>query len=153
MEVAEKKSERVVVEQRMALAEHWRQDWVVNAEDGTTVEELLNPAYWSHVSARMNPLDHVEVRAETGEWIVDLIVTGTGRNWATMFLAHRHDLQKIASQETPKQSVEHEVVFRGPQHKWGVKRLSDSQMIREDIPTKVEAMAWLSQYENTIQRT
>ncbi len=50
--------------QRMKLAEYERQDWVINAEDGTSPDDLKDPGFWAHVSAQMKPYDHVEVRID-----------------------------------------------------------------------------------------
>ena len=78
--------------QRMQLAEQWRQDWVVNAEEGTTVDDVLNPTYWASVATQFQVFDKIEVRLETGEWILELIVMSVGRTHATVYLAKRYDL-------------------------------------------------------------
>lgn len=130
---------------RMALAEQWRQDWVVSVPDGETIDDVLQPSYWAHVAAQMQTLDRVEARAETGEWTADLIVKAVGRNWAVMYLVKKHDL--TATQEAPKEVSGYEVVFRGPR-KWCVVRLADKALIQEDQPTRVAATNWLESYEN-----
>ena len=38
--VVEKSRTMTLTPARRALSEQWRQDWVVNAEDGTTIEDL-----------------------------------------------------------------------------------------------------------------
>jgi len=134
--------------QRMELAEQWRQEWVVNAEDGTTVEDILDMGYWAHMAARLQKFDHIEVRLETGEWIVNLIVTEVGRNWAAVHLASKIDLESVVA--APANSVKHEVVYGGPQHKFRVKRLADDAIIQSGIETKAAANAWLVQYETNV---
>src|SRR5438270_251157 len=56
-EVAESKpaakSARILNPQRIGLAEQLRQDWVVNAEERTTIEEVMDPQYWAHIAAQM----------------------------------------------------------------------------------------------------
>jgi hypothetical protein len=73
---------RTLTEARMGLAESKRQDWVVNAEEGTTVEQVLDPMYWAHVGPKFTLYDRVDVRVDTGEWMLELIVIQTGRNFA-----------------------------------------------------------------------
>ena len=152
--VLEKVEKRAVVlnPQRRALAEQWRQEWVVNAEEGTSIEDVMEPAYWAHVSADMEQFDRVEVRMETGEWTADMIVTGVGRNWATVHLIQKHDLA-APSLSLINAASSHEVVWRGAQHKWGVRRLSDKEVIQSGFADKGTAQAWLNDHERKIQTT
>ena len=53
--------------QRIGLAEQLMQHWVVNAEEGTTVADVLDPGYWAHCAAQMQVYDRIDVRLETGE--------------------------------------------------------------------------------------
>lgn len=137
--------------QRMGLIEQLRQDWVVNAEEGTTIQDVLNPAYWSHMSAQMQIYDHVEVRLETGEWILDLIVLGVGRNWATVHLAHKHDLQPVEDSMPSMQSLS--VAWKGPQLKWVVIRLSDSEILQKNFESKGDAQVWATNHEAVVLKT
>lgn len=141
----------VLTEQRIAAEEQWMQRWVVNAEIGTTVEDVMDPAYWAFTSSRFARLDRIEVREETGAWVAELFVIEPGRNWATMYLIAKHDL--VANDKPPADSAKHEVIWRGQQHKHCVKRLSDGEVLNSGFSSKVEAQAWLTQYESTIQKT
>ena len=78
----EKKRVVILNPSRLQGAEYARQDWVVNAEEGTKISDVLDPAYWAHTSAQMKPYDRIEVRLETGEWILELLVLSADRNWA-----------------------------------------------------------------------
>ena len=154
MEVLEKKPEAsapvqrtiVLAEARLGLSEHRRQDWVVDAAEGTAVSDLSNPAYWAFVAGKFNPFDRVEVRVETGDWVAELIVVDVGRNWARMHLTAMHDLS-TAARAAPANAILHKVEYKGPYKKHCVIRLSDSMMIQEGIATKLEAEAWLANHE------
>lgn len=143
-EVAEKRAV-ILNPQRMGLAEQLRQDWVVNAEQGTKIEDVLDPQYWAHMAAQMQPYDRVEVRLETGEWLMELIVIGVGRNWAQVHLAHKHDLEEMA--DTIPAAVKHRVEWKGPQRKHCVIRIADSQILQEGFSGKHEAYAWMANHE------
>lgn len=151
--VAEATEKRVVIlnPQRMALAEQWRQDWVVNAEQGTTVQDVLDPQYWSHMAARMQPYDRVEVRLETGEWVMEVLVLSVGRNYAQVFLMVKYDLQGVG-EDTPV-AIKHKVEWKGPQHKWVVTRLADSQAIQSGLESKEAANTWVQNHERVIAKT
>lgn len=150
-EVMEKPAEagekRVVIlnPQRRALRETWRQDWVVNAEVGTTVEDVMQPQFWAHVAADMQPYDRVEVLLETGEWLLELIAIGVGRNWVQMHLAQKYDLAPLS--EALPSATKHKIEWKGPQHKFAVIRIADSQKIQDGFASRGEASAWLSNHE------
>jgi hypothetical protein len=131
--------------QRMGLAEHGRQDWVVNAAAGTSVQDVLNPQYWAHMAAQMQPYDRIDVRLETGEWMLELLVGGVGRNWAQVHLLHQHELTKLA--DVMPRAQHHRVEWKGPQRKWAVIRLSDDEILQDGKVSRAEAQAWLEQHE------
>lgn len=133
--------------QRMALAEHQRNEWVVNAEEGTTIEDIMSPGYWTHLASFFKPYDHVEVRVDTGEFLLELLVVNCDRNWAKVVCLHQHTLVKaVVDEEAPSL---YEVKYKGPQLKHCVIRKSDGQVIKDSIPEKTEAFAWMRNYERT----
>jgi hypothetical protein len=147
-EVADKpavKSERILNPQRMGLAEHLRQQWMVNAEEGTTVEDVLDPQYWSHMAAQLQPYDRIDVLLETGEWLLELLVINRGRNWAQIHLLHKYDLEQRS--ETMPAAQKHRIEWKGPQRKHAVIRIADSQVIQDGFSSKLEAGVWLANHE------
>lgn len=131
--------------QRIGLAEQLRQDWVVNAEEGTTIRDILEPGYWAHCSAQMQVYDHIEVRLETGGWIAELLVLDVGRNYARVFLAHQHELAD-AGLDKPVGAVSHKLDWKGPQRKWAVIRLADMAVVQEGFSDKSAAAAWMDNH-------
>lgn len=139
------KNSPVLMPERMGLAESKRHDWVVDAEFGTTVEQLLEPSYWSHVAVRMVPGDHVEVRAEDFSWVAYLVVHYAERTYAKVVIDR---VVKIAdSTEIPVVSIKHKVEWKGPHHKFAVIRISDAQMLHSGCKTRGEADDWLRNHE------
>ena len=132
---------------RMKLAESARADWVVNAEEGTTIQDVMDPMYWSHMSAQLHPYDHVEVRLDTGEWMLELVVLSQGLNWAKVHVLHKHDL--VACVDAPPEAQKHMVKWRGPQHKFCVMRLQDNQVLQSGLERQA-ADAWMANYERTV---
>jgi hypothetical protein len=147
-EVADKpavKSERILNPQRMGLAEHLRQQWMVNAEEGTTIDDVLDPQYWSHMAAQLQPYDRIDVLLETGEWLLELLVINRGRNWAQAHLLHKYDLEQRS--ETMPAAQKHRIEWKGPQRKHAVIRIADSQVIQDGFSSKLEAGVWLANHE------
>jgi hypothetical protein len=152
-EDVKKEPKRAVIlnPQRMELSEQWRQDWVVNAEEGTSVTDVLDPQYWAHMAARMQPYDHIEVRLETGEWLMQLLVLSVGRNYVQVHLLQKYELQ--AAESDMPSAQRHRVEWKGPQRKWVVTRISDSQVIQEGLADKAAGGLWLSNHERVTATT
>lgn len=131
--------------QRMGLAEQLRQDWVVNAEEGTAVQDVLDPSYWAHMAAQLQVYDHIEVRLETGAWLLELIVLDVGRNYARVYVAQKYDFAEV-DVTAPSNAITHRVDWKGPQRKHVVIRLSDSAVLQEGFSDKKEAIAWMENH-------
>ena len=136
---------------RLQGAEYARQDWVVNAEEGTKISDVLDPAYWAHTSAQMKPYDRIEVRLETGEWILELLVLSADRNWARVHVLQKHDL--VSTEQVAPPAQMHVVKWRGPQHKHCVVRLSDGEILSKDHDTAEIAAQWLRNHEQVTLKT
>ena len=138
----------VIDQGRMKLAEYERQDWVANIQFGVTVDDIKNPGYWAHMASQMKPYDHIEARAEDGTWIAYLVVTGCDRAWARVAVDRVISLttKDVAISQTPQ----HEVLWKGPQRKFSVIRLSDSENIKDLFQTKDEATLWMREHEQVV---
>lgn len=145
MEQQKQKRDVVLNPARMALAEHWRQDWCVNAESGTTMEDIVSTTYFSHMAELLKPYDHIEVRSEDGAWIANLIVIRSDRNWAHVKMMAFIDIIEGAEEKTV--SKKNTVEFKGPHHKWSVIRLQDGEKIKTGCGSREEANTWLDEHE------
>ena len=132
---------------RMRLAEYDRQEWIVNAELGTTLEDLMQPEYWAHMAEQMKVYDHVEVRAEDESWLANLIVRRVERSAAVVHLLQFFEFTSKV-QLTPV-AVKHEVQWKGPQRKFAVIRTSDAECIKDEFVSRDDAVRWIRGYEKT----
>lgn len=147
--VAAAKRAVVVDPQRMQSAEYLRRDWVCTAEEGTTVKDILDPGYWSHIAGQLTLYDRIEVRIDSGEYLLELLVKQCGRNWAQVALLHNHDLVgKVTTGDAA--ADEFDAVFKGPLRKWCVIRKADGKALEERLVDKGAALAWITSYETTI---
>ena len=140
-----KKSHPVIVRGRFQLKEQGNRDWIATVEQGTGKEDLLEPSFWSHVSAQLTPYDKIEVRWDDGIGYAELLVTGCDRAYAKVHLLRYESLTSTDVSQT--QFSKHEIKWRGPVRKWSVIRLSDETSIREELQSRDEAEIWLKDYE------
>lgn len=142
----EMKRRSVIIDpQRMHLAEFERQDWIVNAEEGTLISDIVDPGYWAHMAAQMKPYDRIEVRLETGEWIAEVLVLSTDRNWAKVHLLVKYDIApELVNSISP---LQHAVEWKGVQKKHCVIRKSDQKIVQEGFEDKNKALQWLANHE------
>jgi hypothetical protein len=136
---------------RMQAAEFQRHDWVVTAEFGTTIEQVRDEGFFSHVAAKLSAYDHIEVRVDDGTWIAELLVLECGRNWARTYLLSYHSLTTADIARTmsvPKLKIE----WKGPHLKFCVIRKSDAMILQDKLPTEEQARSWVAARE-AIQTT
>lgn len=140
---------RMLPPQRIQLAETWRQDWVVNAEVGTQIEEVLDPGYFALMCGAFQPMDRIEIRAESGDWLAELVVLQVERTWCRTHLLHFYKLAGAVG-DLPQAAPRHKIEHKGTMKKWTVIRIADGATIQDGFATKEQANAWLGTYERTI---
>ncbi len=149
IKIAQPKGARSITDERMKLAEFMRQDWVVNAEEGTTLEELQDPVYWSHMAPALQQFDHIEVREETGAWVATLMVLRAERTLAIVKLLDHTPLG--AADEEFKASATYVVKYSGPHHRYRVIRASDGAVVQSGLFDKRAANDWIEQFEKAVR--
>lgn len=145
-----KKDLPVLMPERIGLSEDKRHDWIVDLPITVTLEQALEPSFWAHVSAQMDPLDHIELRAEDGSWVAYLIVSFCERNYAKVVLDRKIQLDN--SQEVPLSTIRHKVEWKGPHMKWCVIRTKDNALLQEGMRDKGMAYQWMQDHERTLGR-
>lgn len=123
---------------------------------GTTLEDIKNPKYWSFVAVLLKQYDRIVATEESGAFSADLIVTACDRTWAVVEVMNFKQLREATAEESqPKAPTleEYRVAYRGPHHKWRVERVSDNHILFKEGQTKIEADTWLTQHRNTLAKT
>lgn len=131
---------------RFSLDEYVNSNWTLTVEAGTSFEDVLNPAFFSNVAARLHPYDHIRVRIDTGEWYAVLLVVNCARAWAKVVPLIAPI--KLVSEDVEPQEIDsqYEIKFLGPHKKFCVIRKSDKETIKEQCANKQEAHGWLSSH-------
>ena len=149
--IADARQRKVVcMQERWGLAEQKRRDHIVDAEVGTTPDDILDPAYWMHIAPELNAFDTIEVRGEDGAWIAYLRVIYAERNYAKVimekpvfFIEQNRDIDTA--------DMLHHVEWKGPHNKFVVIRNRDEQMVHSKCKTREEATAWMINYEKDVR--
>lgn len=132
----------------MLLASFERQDWVANVPQDCTIEDIKRPDFWSLMAARLKPYDRIEVRADDGTWLAEVIVIGCDRTWAKVNVLNTYKLTGV--EEAAKETGSLEFKFKGPGKKWCIIRKSDGEILREGIQTKDEVFRVYQDLEASI---
>lgn len=133
--------------ERIKQAEFARNVFAISPEQNVKLEDMLAPAFWSHVAAKLHPSDRIEVIAEDGSYFAEFYVVSCGRNWAKVSLLRMHELTEDTPEIAKNASSEYEVQWAGGQEKARIVRLADKQVIQSGFPSKKEAADWLLKYE------
>lgn len=113
---------------------------------GTTVEDVLEPAYWANIAEQLQPATRIEVMPMDGAYFAELIVLSASRTAAVVAplrIVHLTAASDAAVEQG--EDPEYSVKFRGPR-KFCVMRNADNQPVIEDIDTKEQAYRELSDY-------
>ena len=150
MEVTANASKPVAMPERFGLAEHKRNDWVLEVPVSVSLEQAMESSYYAHIAAQMEPLDNVQLCAEDGSWVADLVVQFCERNYARVVLKTLTKLEP--TRDAPASSVEHRVEWKGPALRWCVIRNSDNKIIKDGLRSKELGHAERLEHEKSITK-
>lgn len=130
---------------RVTRAQHKYTRYFVEAEHGTTIEQLSHPQYFTHcIAIGLRPTDRLEVHEESGAWIVELLVVSVGQNSVETEVLFTHDFLakgKLIGQPTADEK-DYFVAWGGPGHKWRVMRADE--VVHYGLQSRMQANEWLA---------
>lgn len=132
---------RQLIVPRFALAEHKRAIWQATIEQGVTFEEVIDPAFWSHVANKIEPYSRIECVSEDGTYFAELMVMDVGMGFVKTSVLRFVEL--MAPTKVDGEHSKYEVRFQGPYKKHVVIRKEDGMVLKEGM-SKVEANEWLT---------
>ena len=133
---------------RLKLAEHARQLHRVSPDEGTTFNEVLEPAYWVHVGSKLIVGDKVEIMPKDGAWYAEAVVVSCSRVHARIApVVYKQFFEQKAPAKEGDSKEPLEVSFKGPQRKWSVIRTKDKTYVKEGFDTREDASAWMKANE------
>jgi len=129
-----------ITSNQMALEEHARASYLVEAAAGFTREDANNAESWVHVIPRLRAKDKLSVLPIDRKWYGEFIVTVCEDTDFALVEVHYRDL--VATEGSAGTSVNgYEVSWGGPSQRYRVKRTSDGAVMVSGME-KAEAEAW-----------
>lgn len=118
------------------------------AISGTTIEQLLTPAYWQRVAVDVRPLDRIEITTDDGAYFAELIVLDAsptdGLRLAPLRGIELHG-QVGPTGSIPRNTAGLHVQYRGPHLRWCVIR-QDGELLKDRFETERAAHQWLANH-------
>ena len=112
---------------------------------GTTVDDITNNDYWTHVAKKLRPGTLIEVLPEDMTFFATLIVLWVGQNVIRVKLLNFVNLTDEVA-ESEEEEGQHKVSWRNGKN-WCVMRKTDGAIIKENLPSKKDALIWLADLE------
>lgn len=118
--------------------------WSAQPEPGTTLNDMLQPEYWAHVSKTLKQGDRIEVTDAGNAWFAELFVRSASDNGAKVVVLRSQVFDTPAPKADDGQPFE--VKHRGGAG-WSVIRKSDKTVVFEKGATRDEAEAALAKLD------
>lgn len=141
---------------RFGLAEHKINHFAVNADAGTTVDDILKPEYWANVAMHLRPTggDEITVICDDMSFRAHLWVVNAGHTYANVRLIGEPIV--LSAQEAREITIHDSNVFvqwRGPHAMWSVMRREEDGskvMLREKLASRDIAETEAKEYLKVI---
>ena len=121
--------------------------WAAVAEDGTTIEDLQRPEFWSHHAHKLRQMDIIDILAEDGSYYAEFMVLQSGVGFAKVLLLREVKLEVVSHDDDDLPVV---VQWKGPQRKHSVIRKADGMVLRDGFTSKGDAWAFAGSYAKTV---
>ena len=133
---------------RFKSAEYVRQIHSVTIPEGTTLEEVQEPAYWAHVAGRMHPRDRIEAWAEDGAWYAEFMIISCSRNYASVAVLLVRTFQDAVNADAENCEL-YKAMFKGPVRKWAVIRTQDKEIMKDGFDSRGDAEKSAAEFQRT----
>jgi len=94
---------------------------------GTVEADILNPDFWAHVSAQVQPLDIVETICEDGSWEglyrVMYVSKGDVRLHRLYMVAHKTLVEAVSGPG-------YDIAWKGPVAKWAIIKADTKEIVK-----------------------
>ena len=110
---------------------------------GTDQEELFKPIFWSHVARQIKPMYHIYATTRGGEWFGWYLVIYADDYQVRLKKLLWEPLEPMA--EMDLDGDPYAVAWISPPSKWGIRRKSDKEIVKDGFQTKGMAVEWKNQ--------
>lgn len=121
---------------------------------GTTLEQILRPAFWKHNCNLLAPRMQIYCEFEDGTRFLWLMVLSSGPTWAKVdvILDKKFGESEVEEAKKMKQDDDGEFIvsWQGIGDKHCIIRTSDKEYIKKGFNQKEDAAKWLIQYKASL---
>lgn len=114
---------------------------------GTPLKHLLRPEYWASLK-KLHAGCRVWIYPEDESYWAELLVRKVGQGYAKMQLLRSGDLDQPTVD--PAVTDGYDIEFRGPIVKHRIVRKKDGHVVKQNLDTFEEAMAYLRDYKRML---
>jgi len=132
-----------IIDSRVKEQEQVRSWWCVTVEPQVTREDVLEPDFWAFVAVKFKRGERVEIMTDDSAWFGEYLIMDCDRTFAKLHELNHHNL-KTGGKISP--SLLFEAYWGGRHGKWGVRRTTDSVMIKNQFETEAAAQEFLAEY-------
>lgn len=136
-----------IEESRIKSGDFVRAMYMGTAFENTEPTDLLKPEYWAHYAQKLRLRDRIEMWANDGSWVADVVVLGATKNSADVRVLRVDYLDPI-NPDTANQSMlkSYDVRYRGIHSQWSVIRIADNAVVHEGEGSRTAADTWLANH-------
>lgn len=128
-----------------------RQDITITAEQGQEAQHFLNPNAYSSIAQKIQPRDKITVISENMEWMLELLVVNTARNWVRVVKTNYVDINKAMQEsKAPEGAPDDYFVATRGRAKWCVIRRADGEKMCTGIATQEDAIKQMNDYVKSL---
>lgn len=118
--------------------------------DDVEIEELLDPAAWSHIAHKLRPMSRITVTSESNKFTGELVVISCDRLWAKTEIVHYKEFNVTAKVDP---AGEFETKWLGNRWKFGIVRKSDNETLIKELPDQAAANIALANFTSEFKRS
>lgn len=132
----------------LQLAEMIRPVYHLFVPDSTTLEQILSPKSYVHISKKLPAMTQIEVMSESGSFYARLMVRSVLKSGEVVVAL----MDKYEWKSNPQDNADpdYEVKFISNRYKWGVQRKVDGEYVYKDIQTEEEALRALADHRKAL---
>lgn len=136
-----------IEESRIKSGDFVRAFYVATAFENTQPQDLEAPEYWAHFAQKLRLRDRIEVWANDGSWVADIVVLGATKNSADVRVLTVHMISGMRpSGGAAGELKSYSVAYRGIHSQWSVIRVADNEVVHEGEGSEAAANTWLTNH-------
>lgn len=137
---------------QFGLDSHCYRRHSASVDPSLTEEDLVNPDLWASVANKMNIGDEIRIVAEDYSYVAYAMVLFVRGTDVRLKLLVVYDLDEVEQEAMRDPNQDRYIIKQRGTKKWCIVDNSDASIIKEMIPTQIEAQRELADYLKALSR-